>query len=237
MRKNFLIILIICGFSYSSKSQSNTINLGNYDDNRIHYGFLLGLHSSYYRMYYSNNFIDSNYNNLHSIIPSSKPGFKLGFIPDFNLIYPFDLRTLLQVGFYEFNMDYLYTDGTIFSDTRSATLLEFPLLIKYKSKRRGNHRMYMLGGLKPSLEIGAKNKDEAGKDILNLKSFDLSLEIGFGSDIFFQLFKLSPEIRYSRGLINLLKNTPDNFNEYNLPIDKLFVHNISVFFTFEGGPK
>ena len=56
MRKNFLIILIICGFSYSSKSQSNTINLGNYDDNRIHYGFLLGLHSSYYRMYYSNNF-------------------------------------------------------------------------------------------------------------------------------------------------------------------------------------
>ena len=97
--------------------------------------------------------------------------------------------------------------------------------------------MYMLGGLKPSLEIGAKNKDEAGKDILNLKSFDLSLEIGFGSDIFFQLFKLSPEIRYSRGLINLLKNNSDNFNEYNLPIDKLFVHNISVFFTFEGGPK
>ena len=121
-----------------------------------------------------NNFIDSNYNNLHSIIPSSKPGFKLGFISDFNLIYPFDLRTLLQVGFYEFNMDYLYTDGTIFSDTRSATLLEFPLLIKYKSKRRGNHRMYMLGGLKPSLEIGAKNKDEAGKDILDLKSFDSS---------------------------------------------------------------
>ena len=97
MRKNFLIILIICGFSYSSKSQSNTINLGNYDDNRIHYGFLLGLHSSYYRMYYSNNFIDSNYSNLHSIIPSSKPGFKLGFISDFNLIYPFDQTQNLNV--------------------------------------------------------------------------------------------------------------------------------------------
>ena len=80
--------------------------------------------------------------------------------------------------------------------------------------------MYMLGGLKPSLEIGAKNKDEAGKDILNLKSFDLSLEIGFGSDIFFQLFKLSPEIRYSRGLINLLKT-----NEL-LGLQLLTMHNI-----------
>ena len=26
-------------------------------------------------------------------------------------------------------------------------------------------------------------------------------------------------------------------NEYNLPIDKIIVHNISIFFTFEGGPK
>ena len=55
-----------------------------------------------------------------------------------------------------------------------------------------------------------------GGNCLNLKSFDLSLEIGFGSDIFFQLFKLSPEIRYSRGLINLLKN-----NDGKMPDDWL----------------
>jgi|TARA_B110000263_G_scaffold247225_1_gene259687 hypothetical protein len=237
MRKIILFCVIICGFSYSSKSQNTTINLGNYDDNSIHYGFLLGVHSSYYRLSYSDQFVSSEYSNLHSILPSSKPGFKLGFVSDFNLIHPFDFRMLLQVAFYEFNLDYLYTDGSLFSDTRSATFLEFPLLIKYKSKRRSNHRMYMLGGLKPSLEIGAKNKDEAGKDILNVSSFDLSLEIGFGSDVFFQLFKLSPEVRYSRGLINLLKNKTDNSNKYNIPIDKLVVHNISIFFTFEGGPK
>ena len=93
----------------------------------------------------------------------------------------------------------------------------------------------MIAGIKPSLEIGAKNKDAAGKDILGLRAFDFSLEIGFGSDIFFPLFKLSPEIRYSRGLRNMIKNKV--INEYNLPIDKIIVHNISIFFTFEGGPK
>ena len=49
----------------------------------------------------------------------------------------------------------------------------------------------MIAGIKPSLEIGAKNKDAAGKDILGLRAFDISLDIGFGSDIFFPLFKLS----------------------------------------------
>ena len=95
--------------------------------------------------------------------------------------------------------------------------------------------MFIIAGLKPSLEIGAKNKDEAGKDILDLRSFDVSFELGFGSDIFFQLFKLSPEIRYSRGLRNILNKK--NINIYNRPIDKIIVHNISFFFTFEGGPK
>ena len=61
--------------------------------------------------------------------------------------------------------------------------------------------MFIIGGIKPSLEIGAKNKDEAGKDILELRAFDVSLEIGFGADLFFPLFKLSPEIRYSRGYL------------------------------------
>ena len=173
--------------------------------------------------------------NLHSIHSKAMPGFKLGFISDFSLIYPFDLRSLLQVSFSEFRMDYYYLDGSLFSDTRSATLLESPILLKYKSKRRKNHRMFIIGGIKPSLEIGAKNKDEAGKDILDLKAFDISFELGFGSDFFFQLFKFSPEIRYSRGLRNmLLKN---NTNNYNIPLDKIIVHNISFFFTFEGGPK
>ena len=200
-------------------SQSTSFNLSGYDDTKIHYGFLLGVHSSYYRMYYSNEFLSDSYNTLHSINPKSMPGFKLGFVSDFNIVHPFNFRTLLQVSFSEFRMDYYYVDGSVFSDTRPATFLEIPLLVKYKSKRRKNLRMFIISGLKPSLEIGAKNKDEAGKDILDLKAFDLTFEVGFGSDIFFPLFKLSPEIRYSRGLRNMINKSINN--QYNLPIDNL----------------
>ena len=214
MKKTVLIFLLFI-FSDKSFSQSTTFNLSGYDDTKVHYGFLLGVHSSYYRLNYSSNFSSQNYSTLHSILPNPSPGFKLGFISDFSIYYPFDLRTLLQVSFLEFNLNYLYNDGSVFTDVRSATFLEAPLLIKYKSKRRKNSRMFLIAGFKPGLEI--------------------SLEIGFGADLFFPLFKLSPEIRYSRGLINMIDK--NSRNEYNLPIDKIIVHNISIFFTFEGGPK
>tara|TARA_B100000575_G_scaffold89059_1_gene70554 strand:- start:563 stop:1270 length:708 start_codon:yes stop_codon:yes gene_type:complete len=235
MKKIFLFFVVLILHSNFIFSQSRRINLSGYDDVKTHFGFLLGLHSSYYRFDYSADYISPDFSDLHSIHSKSLPGFKLGFISDFSLYYPFDLRTLLQVSFSEFRMDYYYLDGSVFSDIRPSTFLESPILLKYKSKRRKNHRMFIIAGLKPSLEIGAKNKDEAGKDILDLRSFDVSFELGFGSDIFFQLFKLSPEIRYSRGLRNILNKK--NLNIYNRPIDKIIVHNISFFFTFEGGPK
>ena len=235
MKKIFLILFFLILSSNNIFSQATRINLAGYDDINSHFGFLLGLHSSYYRINYSPDFLSNDFSYLHSIHSKPMPGFKLGFISDFKLYYPFDLRTLLQVSFSEYRMDYYNVDGAIFTDIRPATFLETPILIKYKSKRRKNSRMFIIGGLKPSLEIGAKNKDEAGKDILDLKSFDISLELGFGSDLFFQLFKLSPEVRYSRGLRNVLNK--NKLNEYNIPIDKIVVHNISFFFTFEGGPK
>tara|TARA_Y100000768_G_scaffold66560_1_gene46276 strand:+ start:2194 stop:2901 length:708 start_codon:yes stop_codon:yes gene_type:complete len=235
MKKIFLFFVVLILHSNFIFSQSSRINLSGYDDVKTHFGFLLGLHSSYYRFDYSADYTSPDFSDLHSIHSKSLPGFKLGFISDFSLYYPFDLRTLLQVSFSEFRMDYYYLDGSVFSDIRPSTFLESPILLKYKSKRRKNHRMFIIAGLKPSLEIGAKNKDEAGKDILDLRSFDVSFELGFGSDIFFQLFKLSPEIRYSRGLRNILNKK--NINIYNKPIDKIIVHNISFFFTFEGGPK
>lgn len=240
MRKIFVIIVLLISLNTSLYSQSTRINLGGYDDVNTHFGFLLGAHSTYYRIYYSQEFLKPNFNNLHSVHSKSMPGFKLGFVSDFSLIYPFDLRTLLQVSFSEFRLDYYNVDEftgvtTTFSNVRPAVFLESPILFKYKSKRRKNHRMFLIAGIKPSLEIGAKNKDEAGEDILDLKAFDISLEVGFGSDLFFQLFKFSPEIRYSRGLRNILKGI--NVNQYNLPLDRIIVHNISFFFTFEGGPK
>ena len=63
MKKLIFIFLI---FTFSSKlllsqsilvSKNSAINLPNYDDAWIHFGFLIGAHSSYYRLNYSEKYI------------------------------------------------------------------------------------------------------------------------------------------------------------------------------------
>ena len=54
-----------------------------------------------------------------------------------------------------------------------------------------------------------------------------------GFDVFYELFKFTPEIRYSFGFRNLLPNTS---NDFDAALSKLTTHNITAFITFEGGP-
>ena len=56
MKNNLIVLLFILIFSGNLKSQNilmsknSAINLPNYDEAWIHFGFLIGLHSSYYRI-------------------------------------------------------------------------------------------------------------------------------------------------------------------------------------------
>ena len=86
MKKIFLSFLVLNLIFNAIYSQSSSFNLSGYDETKIHYGFLLGVHSSYYRLNYSDEFIGTAYKKLHSINPKSIPGFKLGFISDFNFL-------------------------------------------------------------------------------------------------------------------------------------------------------
>lgn len=95
-----------------------------------------------------------------------------------------------------------------------------PFVLKYKSSRRGNNRMYMFGGFKTSVEVGGKKKARTSTQ-LTTKSVDYSIEYGIGVDIYYELFKLSPEIRFSYGLKNLF-----------VADDNLYSENISELSTF-----
>ena len=72
------------------------------------------------------------------------------------------------------------------------------------------------------------------EETLETKNWNLSLETGVGIDIYLPQFKLSPEIRYSWGLFDMLQ--PEK-NEYNYALDKLVFQNLSFYITFEGGPS
>ena len=57
-----------------------------------------------------------------------------------------------------------------------------------------------------------------------------SYEVGLGCDIYFEYFKLSPEIKISNSFGNLL--IPED-NPYATPINKLSLHTVTFSLIFE----
>ncbi|MCP4460185.1 MAG: PorT family protein [Cytophagales bacterium] len=235
-RHKVIVLLVLLVLALPTHAQNNpTDNLPDYDDHKLHYGFLIGLHSSKYRVQYDDIYATPQFDTLHSVIPGNLGGFKLGFVINFHLLDYLDFRVLPMVAFYESDLTYRYTNLTVQRHVKDATIVEIPLLLKYKSQRRGNYAMYMIGGIKPSFEAVGRGEKEDSSDKLDLKKSQISIEIGAGFDMYFQLFKFSPEIRYSYGLKNMLEE--GSTSQFNAPLKKLTTHNITLYISFEGGPS
>ena len=229
------------------------INLPNYDKRKVHYGFLLGIHASNLSINYSNRFLkpssaippDNSISKLASIQSRPSAGFSVGLIISLRVSQFWDLRLQPTFAFYNFYLDYILLEGAkIDSETEVVRFnstqvlqpffIEFPLLMKYKSKKRSNTRMYFVGGVKPAWE--ASGKEDKGSDIPKplLGTFNFLLEYGFGIDIYYPLFKFSPEIRFSHGLVNMhVTQDPTELNIYNGSLSKIFAHNVSLYFHFQ----
>lgn len=210
-----------------------TINLPNSDERWLNYGFLIGGHVSGYQSRYSSAFVDSlqtpidNMDSVTAIEGKYRPGFSLGFILNLKLSEFLDFRFLPQVVFYEHEMLYSFDRQPAISQLLEATQIEFPIMLKYKSERRGNSRMYLIGGINPSFEAKGKNNEE-DEEKLNLKDTNVAIEFGFGIDIYYQFFKFSPEIRFSKGLTNLIKHN----NAYDFGLERVSMNTVTLYLQF-----
>jgi hypothetical protein len=224
------LVLIFC--ETSSAQRSLDINLPDYEKRRVQYGFFLGAHISTYRLKYSEEFTSGEMLDVHSIVPINNGGFSLGFQANIHLLQFLDFRIMPTVGFYEQSVLYNYVGIQQHKEFVEGTFVEFPLLMKYKSVRRKNTRWYLIGGINPSFEASGKKDLEDTTPRLLINRFNFALEYGFGLDAFFPLFKFSPEVRFSHGLMNMLSPTP---NQYSQGIDRLTSHSVSLYLLFEGG--
>ena len=213
-------------------------NLVSYDDRRLHYGFFLALNKSGFRVnaspYFNQQLTDTVLRpdtRLYAINPRSSLGFTTGFILNIRLFDLLDARVLPTVSFYQRYVDFRYQNDSVVTELKQSTFsfIELPILLKYKSQRRNNTRMYMIAGIKPGIEVGSK-KGEIQDDRLRSTTFDFNVEYGFGFDLYYPLFKFSPEVRFSHGFSNLRNVDP---NSYSKSIKKMYTHTVTFYFNFE----
>ncbi len=232
-RNQVIVFLLLVGCTLPSIAQKTRWvekNNPNYDDRKLTYGFLIGLHTTTYQINYADQFVTQQFDTVHSVVPYWSPGFSLGFIVNYRLADFFDLRLTPKVGFYEHKLRYQFTDETFEDELIETTMVEFPVLLKYKSERRGNIRMYMIGGAKPAIEASGKRGLDNTVTELGISNVNVSLEAGIGFDLYYPLFKFSPEIRFSRGAFNILENTTNKFGQ---PLQRVNTNTITVYLLFQ----
>jgi hypothetical protein len=191
-------------------------NLPGYDDKWFHPGIYISVYGSRYRLEHSQTYV----NNLNGPMGMSAnalmtPGFGVGFIGDARITDYLSVRFVPGVNpLFENQVEFKSTSGNeeIKNQEISTTQLAFPVLLKYKSERRRNTRVYVVGGIKPSTNVGLRKRDPE-RSQLQVANSDFAIEYGVGLDLFYPFFKFGPELRFSHGLKNLINPGIDPYTQ------------------------
>jgi hypothetical protein len=216
---------------------------GGADQAEWSFGFSFTYVSSYFKIDktpdWRKPFIDKDgikvTDSLNSIGSPNSTGFAVGFLYRYRITDHLEVRTTPSLVFADRTANYTYANSSLnTSKSVQSTSVDLPLEMKIKSDRLGDFRGYILGGIKYTKAIGGSSKSDADlapidKHLKNISGFG-SYEAGLGCDIYFEFFKLSPEIKISNSFGNVMMRED---HPYSAPINKLSLHTLMFSLIFE----
>jgi hypothetical protein len=219
-----LLSVMLPGVSLAQRNYLEYIN------KKYYFGITMGTNISDFKITHSNAFAGND--SIKTIGTKFGPGFNLGIIANYQMGDYFDLRLVPALVFADKKLEFGINDGSVVEKDIQSIITEFPLELRFKSQPIRDIRVYVLTGLKYSIDLAANAKDRKSEDQIRVSGSDLSYEMGMGIQFFFPLFIFSPEIKFANGFYNL--HAPNETLIYSNMIDKLYSRTISLSFHFEG---
>lgn len=233
MKKTAIIVLFILSFkgypqfTKSMFSKDPIINLENFQEQRVYYGYFLGFNSFDFKIDYKTVGPD--------IQVKKSTGFNVGIVGDLKLQEYFNLR--FEPGLYYTKRDLYFpnfTNKTDYLREVSSTYIHFPLLLKFSSLRTGNVRPYIIGGVSATLNMSSNSKsiDDNYEQKFRVKPWTTNYELGIGIDLFSEYFIFSPSIRGVFGLSDELIRDKNPNSPWTSNIQSLQSRAVLINFTF-----
>jgi hypothetical protein len=223
----FLVSFLALGQTKHIFDKDPIMNQENFDKQKVYWGYFLGFNSYDYKIDYlqPNQYIEV----------TKTTGFNVGLVGDLRLQEYINLR--FEPGLYVTQRNLKYSNFTKESDALrevKGTNIHFPLLLKFSSKRTGNIRPYLLGGVSSTLNLGSNSKsiEDNLQQRFRVKPWTFNYEIGFGIDLYTEYFKFTPSIRGVFGLNDELIRDNDPNSPWTGNIDALKTRAIFINFTF-----
>jgi Outer membrane protein beta-barrel domain len=209
----YCILILPLFFVYTSSiAQSNLypLNQEDFDDQKIHFGINVGFVRSHYNILHSPEFLRFDSINVVESINSS--GLNIAGLVNVKLSNNFSLRTYpLNLILTEKTLIYNLSKPNIALGEDSSTIkkvsgvsLALPVELKFNSDRINNFRVYMLTGMRVEYDLASNSGKKNNNDLVTLKKVDYAIEGAIGFHFYLPMVVLTPEIKLSYGLRNVL---------------------------------
>ena len=228
-----IVLLLTSAAVGQREGPKNLSGKFNGKDRRFHFGFTLGYNRSSFLVNYKNDFTFSD--SLIGVDIQPTPGFNLGIISNLHMTESLKLRFIPSISFQDRNMVYRFLDtaGTVdkLEHRVGSTFLDFPLMIKWRTKRINNFAAYVIGGGQYSIDMATSEEVAPNVPVVRIKKQDISGTIGLGTDFFMPYFKFGIELRYNFGFNDVFLPAT---NILSSPVDQIYTRGWLLSFTFEG---
>ncbi len=236
------IFALVCllALPFSSEAQyriGDGLNQLEHDDDAFHFGINLGVNRSHYNIVHSSKFLIFDSVNVIESINST--GINLAGLVNIRLSNHFDVRTYpINLVFTEKAFAYTLRtpdkprgeDSVTIKKVQGITLA-FPLQVKFTSDRIANLKVFMMAGGRIEYDLAANANKKLNDDAITLQKLDYAVEAGLGFHIYFPVFVLTPEIKLTYGLKNVLSK--NNSLKYSNVIDQINSRSITFSLTVE----
>ena len=234
MKHIFVFIILLSSHFIFSGQIVKPMNLPKYDKQYMHFGMSLGLNTMDFTIRPSARIYTED--SVYNIENFRQPGFNISIVVNYNIFDNLSFRFIPGLLFGERDLRYAVKENdTTFSTVLmkiESTFLDFPFLLKYKSDRLNNYRVYLIGGGSFKYDLAAKDKIKPeDRPMIRLVKPDLYYEIGGGIDFFLQYFKFAIELKLAVGIRNVV--VYDN-SQFTTSIEKMNSKMVILSFLFEG---
>lgn len=225
----FLALLLFTGIIANAQfNEDPIINLETEDDHLLNWGYFLGLNQYDFKFEYKDD--------LGDVLVDKSFGFNVGLIGELRINKFVDVRFEpgLHYGTRKLGFRGFSEENDAIREVKS-TYINFPLLLKLSTKRIGNWKPFLVGGVSTSLNLGSNEDslEDNSSGTFRMKKNTYSYELGFGIDFYTEYFKFSPSIRGVFAINDELVRDADPSSPWTGNINGMRTRGIFINFTFE----
>lgn len=233
----FLTLVFVLLQTAAHAQLREELNQTDHDDKPFHFGIFLGFNRSHYNIEHSQKFLA--FDSVNVIEGLNSTGINLAWLVNMRLSDHFDLRTYpVDLVFTEKAFQYtLITpdkprgEDTLTTKKVQGVTLALPFQLKFTSDRIENLKVYMMAGMSVMYDLAANADKKINNDAITLQKLDYAAEAAIGFHIYFPVFVLTPELKVTYGLRNVLSR--NDALKYSNTIDRLSSRSLTFSLTVE----